>query len=164
MAEVSGVGEERAAASSASRGPGRLTSARRTQHGFGLVEVIVALMITSMVVLSLAAGLVLVVRTTAATSERQRAQTALGSYTEQLKAAPYQPCASASDYQAVIPPPSGEVELVVVGVRYWRVLPTGDGEFTDSCSPGSDLGAQHLLVQASLGDALLRGHVVKGNR
>lgn len=164
MADVSGTGRSWVAASPLSLVRCRRAGDRRAQRGFGLVEAIVALMIASMVVLSLAAGLLLVVRATAATSDRQQAQTALGNYTEQLKAVPYQPCASAAEYETIMPSNVGDVALRIVGVRFWQVLPTGDGEFTGSCSPGNDRGAQHLLVEASLGDALLRGHVVKADR
>ena len=132
------------------------------------------MLVTSLVVLALAAGLLALVRATAATSDKQDLQLAVGNFAESLKAMPYEPCATAAEYETAylawpqrwVPPADTTVEIVEV--EYWHrttgpVDAPGPGDFLTTC-PASDEGTQRLTVRASLPERGLTAELVKGTR
>ena len=65
---------------------------RRGQAGYGLIEVLIAIVLMGTVIAALSAAMLTLLSTTSATSDAQRMQAALTSYTESLKAGTYQAC------------------------------------------------------------------------
>lgn len=148
------------------------------QRGLSLVEVILAIMLIGTVILSLAAGMLTLVRTSASTSERQQMQLALGSITENLLVSPYVPCqfaptnpgAAAQFHDAQYhawsgawsPSLPGMSEARIVGVEYWSTNPdnnasTTDGAYRTACPPDPsgpstprDQGTQRITVEVSM--------------
>lgn len=156
-----------------------ICSGRRTaadsQAGFSLIEVLLAVMLVGTVILSLAAGMLTLVRTSAATSQRQTIQLALGSATENLLVAPYTECQKAPLGAAAIatyydglfhawpgawtPSRSGMSGAKITKVEFWNTDPDGnaataDGRFQDTCPvyaavPGTtrDQAIQRVTIQ-----------------
>jgi len=180
VADVSGTGESRMPASSTRRAAGRSwikrcaaeRSANRSERGFGLIEVLISLLFVTMVVVALAAGLLLLIRTNASNSERQAAQLLLGNYAESLKGMEYVPCAEADDYEpavgdpsAWLPPPG--VTADIEAIDYWKKTTgvDGPGAFESTCdSIELDDGAQRLSLVVQLGDRDVRTQLVKARR
>ncbi len=130
------------------------------QAGFGLIEVVVTILLASLVVLGLAAGLLTLVRTTKSNDERQQVQLALGNFSESVRGMDYLDCAtspngaSAGDYQPAYDAglANWHPELVgmssrIVDVEYWEG-PVRPAVRRDLPS-GADLGAQQLTLEVT---------------
>jgi len=148
------------------------------QRGLSLVEVILAIMLIGTVILSLAAGMLTLVRTSASTSERQQVQLALGSITENLLVSPYVPCQFAPTDPAAaaafhdgryhawpgswVPSLPGMSAAKITRVEYWNTDPDGnpsttDGAYRSACPPDPsgvpatrDQGTQRVTVEVSM--------------
>lgn len=141
------------------------------QSGFGLVEVVITVFLAGVVVLGLAAGLLTLVRTNAATDERQRIDQALGNVAEGLKALPYVPCTDGggpdaadlwADYQASATswsPPAG-MTVQLLDVEYWD---RSERRFVGTCAEG-DQGAQQVTISVDWRDRTGTAQVVVGSR
>ena len=142
----------------------RRAARQRSQSGFSLIEILICVVLVGTVILALAAGLLTLVKTSNATSQRQQIQLALGSMTESLKVGPYLPCqtlpaneagavaayeaAYASWPQRWSPSKSG-MTARITGIQYWN---SATEQFEDTCPPpaGSgvrDQGTQRLDVE-----------------
>lgn len=141
-----------------------------SQSGFTLIEILVCVVLMGTVILALASGMLTLIKTTSATSERQRIQLALGSLTESLKTSPYIPCGSVAGYQASYgtattpgtwpeawrPPSGSQIQFDVVEVEHWDETPTptptppSAGFTTSADCPTTDQGAQRLTVEVTL--------------
>jgi len=146
----------------------------RSQGGFSLIEVLVALVLSSMVVMALAAGLLTLVRVTASTNERQQLQLAAGNFSESMKAFDYLQCGTDADYESAYGawgskwnPPVG-FTAEVVQVEYWtRVTETaGPGAFQSACpDPAQDEGTQLVTLRVEKANGADRQvQVVKADR
>ena len=139
-----------------------------SQQGFSFVEVLVSLVLTSLVVTALAAGLLLLVRVTASTSDSQRLQLAVASYAESIEAMAYLPCGTVEQYTIAyetspsrwVPPT--DIELRVDRVDYWKKVtsPSGEGGYESTC-PAADEGSQRLTISAVAGDDEQVAQIVK---
>lgn len=143
------------------------------QSGFGLIEILITVFLAGLVVLGLAAGLLTLVRSNAATDERQRIDQALGNVGEGLKALPYVPCTAggpptdATAWGAYLaspttwrPPPGMAVE--VAEVRYWDRT---SRQFEKDCNATEgDQGAQMITVSATWRGRTGSAQVVVGDR
>jgi len=96
----------------------------RSQAGLTLVESLVALLLASIVVLALAAGVFTMLRTTQEVSAAQRKQAALTQATESIKAEPFSQCATTATYAAAVP----------AGTTVDRI------EYLDAPSAGAEVG------------------------
>lgn len=125
-----------------------------------------------MVVLGLAGGLLTLIRSDASTSERQKVDLWLGSFSESVKAAPYRPChvspeaATPSAYFDAYKtwdvrwePPAG-VTLSVTKVEYWD---KASADFIDTCA-AVDQGTQRLSLRAEWRGIVSTSQVVKAPR
>lgn len=123
----------------------------RSQSGLILVESLVALLLASIVVLALAAGVLTMLRTTQEVSAAQRTQAALTRAAESVKAVTFTPCADTSTYGGVLP--SG---ASIITVQHLTPPPSGPGVGTfvpaGSCSPGTDR-VQRIRVQVGTATA-----------
>ena len=81
----------------------------RGQRGYGLLEVLIAIMLMGTVLAALSAAMLTLIATTSATSDQQRLQAALNSYTESLKAGTYTAC-GATGSPPVVYPTAAEVQ------------------------------------------------------
>ncbi len=142
----------------------------RGQAGISLLESLIAVMLAAVVVLALAGGFLTMMRATDASSNRQRAEGALTSFTESIKVMQYTPCQGASAYQAAYlawpgrwsPPPSAQVsDLTITDVQYWHPASSGStaGAYDGIC-PTPDSGAQRLTVRVKVKGQTVTGQVV----
>lgn len=153
------------------------------QGGSSLLEVIIAVALAGTVVLSLAAGLLTLVRAEAATSERQRVQQSLNNFSEGLRSVPYVDCttggATADAYRtsydanplnwqpddtpgmkAFILGEIGSGKEGIIDVGYWNPV---SKTFADTCS-SADQGAQELTIEVTWRDRKATSQVVVGDR
>lgn len=149
----------------------RERAAARRQSGFSLIETLITVVLAGIVVLGLVAGLLTLVRSRAATDERQRIDLALGNVAESLKAIEYPACdpaamPDAASYQTAYlasplswRPPAG-MTAEVVDVEFWDKT---SRSFVDTCASG-DQGAQQLTIQVTWRGREGSAHVVKGAR
>ncbi|MHB1140120.1 MAG: type IV pilus modification PilV family protein [Microthrixaceae bacterium] len=153
--------------------------ARRVEHrgadGFSLIEILICVVLVGTVLLALAGGMLTLVRTSAATSERQQIQLSLGSYTESLKASPYLPCGgpvqpSTTTYQPVYDawpehwsPVKPGMTAQIVEVEFWDDVAGTEGGFVPAC-PGMDQGTQRITVEIDWRDRTGTAQVVKSYR
>jgi Tfp pilus assembly protein PilV len=148
------------------------------QAGLSLVESIITVLLASVVVLALAGAMLTLITTSRATSDAQRIQAALTSYTESLKAAPYVACPVAGqdvaqladDYEQAAstwtpPAAAGPEDVVTVGIdriEFWEpaagAAPTA-GRFRTTC-PTADGGAQRISVTVTRGGQSVSGQTV----
>lgn len=145
---------------------------RRDQSGFGLLEVIVTVLLAGLVVLGLATGLLLLVRTTRSNEQRQLVQQSLGNYAESVKALDYLDCDGAGsgildDYRAAYDagianwqPERPGMQAQFVRIDYWDA---DSRQFVSSCA-GADQGAQRLTIEVTWQDRTGRSQVVIGDR
>lgn len=131
----------------------------RGQGGFSLVEVLAAIVILSLVGLSILSGVSMVVSAGANQRTTSSLTVATQNYTDAVLSAPYVACASADDYSPEIvglgPQEKASVTVVVVG--YWNGSPMPTmaeptaaqwaGSFTSKCS--DDLGLQRITYRVT---------------
>ena len=115
----------------------QLSARARTQAGFSLTESLAAIVLVTVVILGIAAGILTTVRATRSVSETQRAEAALSDATEIIKARPYQRCADLSTY-GTIP------DVTVTTVEYLQAGAAGE-KFAPTCDPTTD-AAQRITV------------------
>lgn len=148
----------------------------RRQRGFTLIEVLLAMVLASLVVLGLAVGILTTLSASNAASARQRREVALTSFTESLKALPYVECTSGgatahaynTAYQAGAAsgatwqpkPDAGVSDLDVVDVKYWQPAPAGGAAGTYATCGSVDQGAQRLSVSLRVDGEPVHGQVV----
>ena len=150
---------------------------RHDQAGFTLIEVLLALVLTSVAITAIAAGMLTLMRSSTQTSAQQRLQGALTSYTESLKALPYysqqlaplpaNPCvagqpADVAAFQAAAAgwadrwvPPDYVTTAEVTNIEFWTPSAPGSasiGTFTTTCPAGGDFGAIRLTGRVVLSD------------
>ncbi len=154
------------------------------QSGYGLLEVLIAIVLMGTVLAALSAAMLTLLATTSAASDRQRMQTALNSYTESLKASTYEACRTTGTPSAVLPtaaqvqgahdgdpaayrPAAGSgITVVVVGVEFLSSAPAAPspattGTYSSTCPAEGDAGRQRLTVEVRLaGRSPMRGNVV----
>ena len=114
----------------------------RSQDGFSLIESLAALLLTTVVVLGVAAGIITTVTATESVARTQKAEAALTDATEAVKALPFQPCATLTPpTYAAIPGAS------ITSIEYLQ--PGTDGEVFASgpgtCAVETDV-AQRVTV------------------
>lgn len=81
------------------------------QAGYGLIEVLIAIVLMGTVIAALSAAMLTLLATTASTSSTQRMQAALTSYTESLKAGTYLACASTGSPPVGSTPTPAQVQV-----------------------------------------------------
>ena len=114
------------------------TSARRGEGGFSLTESLAAILLATLVILGLAAGILTTVRATRVVSQTQKAEAALSDATESVKAAPFVTCAEETTYV----PAKGTVTAV------WHLQSGTEGEvFQDACGPSNADVAQRITIR-----------------
>ena len=111
------------------RGPG--------QAGFSLTESMAAILLVTLVILGLAAGILTTVRATRVVSRTQKAEAALSDATESVKASPYVTCAVRQTYV----PSAGSV----TAVAYLQDGSAGE-VFGPTCDADTDV-AQRITVE-----------------
>lgn len=155
-------------------GRDRITRARAQhqrlrQSGFTMVEVVIALFLAGMVVLSLAIAMLAIVRTNALNSERQRVDAAMTSFSESVRGVGYVACGASPPPSAAAyldlqqqdsdswSPPTG-IEVDITEVDFWDGAP-GQDRYVSGC-PAADGGAQRLTLRATLGSLERSAQVV----
>ncbi|UDY37958.1 type IV pilus modification PilV family protein [Dermatobacter hominis] len=108
----------------------------RSQGGFSLVESLAALLLTTVVILGVAAGIITTVTATESVARTQKAEAALTDATEAVKALPYQPCAAT--YSAI-------PGAAVTAVEYLQPGTGGEVYATSPCSVATDV-AQRITI------------------
>lgn len=143
----------------------RTAHLRSCQGGFTLIEIVIAVMLISMVVLGLATGFLTLVRTNRGTYEQQQVDHAASSFAESLKAVQYQPCTTSSsdpDYGSSTDAwvPTGGVQVSVVDVEFWN---PASKRYQATC-PGADGGTQRVTIRSEWRDRDRQAQIVKRNR
>lgn len=140
------------------------------ESGFGLVEVMIAVLLMSLLIGGMTLGLITAIRTTGDNQVRQRLQASLSAYADSLQQMPYVTGAcsarDAAGYNSAyaawsdrwIPPP-GVTVSATGAVRYWDRTAK---DFVNTC-PSTDTGAVLLSIKASKGTLAASGQVVKRN-
>lgn len=128
----------------------------RGQSGFSLVEVLVCILLAGSVVMSIAYGMLTLMRVNKMAFEREQIQLAINNFTERLKVTSYIPCAgapagqpSAADYNSLPGlwvPERGGMTATVTAVEYWD---DAADRFSTTCPSGPDQGTQRLTVEVS---------------
>ena len=96
-----------------------------------------AILLVTLVIMGIAAGILTAVRATRTVSQTQKSEAALSDVTEILKSRPYQHCAGTTTYGAI---PGATVTSVV------HLQPgTGGEKFGTACDPATDT-AQRITV------------------
>jgi Tfp pilus assembly protein PilV len=126
----------------------------------------VSLVIVSVLILALAAGLLFVVRVTRSNADTQAVQVTAANFAERLKAAPYESCARPQDYLSSVsfePPPG--MAVAIESIAYWqrRTAVGAPGAWRSSCG-GDDQGSQLLTVSVTAGERSHQLDVVKADR
>lgn len=128
------------------------------------MEIIVAVMLVSMVVLGIAAGFLGLVRANRMTQEQQAVDHAVTNYSESLKSADYLTCGGTPpDYDSsagLWVSERADLTVEVIDVDYWN---PGTRSYQDTC-PGPDAGTQRLTVRAEWRDRERQAQIVKRNR
>ncbi len=112
-------------------------SRAHSQTGFSLTESLAAILLVTLVILGLAAGILTTVRTTRIVSETQKSEAALSDATEVVKARPFQVCAGTTTYGPLPGATITTVEYLSSGVEGEQFGPT--------CDPTTDV-AQRITV------------------
>lgn len=159
----------------------------RNQAGYSLLEALVAIMLTSMVILGLAGALLAAVKSSAVADRVQRADSALGSFTESLKTMDYPDdgdpatCPTLADFEAgwdsysdAWEPPAelridkdpvtGEHELEMVGIEHWQPDGTDMGSYAAACPSAGDPHTHRLTVEVTIAEKSRRAQVVVSQR
>lgn len=153
-------GEGRAESSSTRRG--------RSEAGISLIETLVAVAVLSLSIGGVTAGLLTSIRTSGTNASRSVASTALLAVTEDLKTAPYTPCATVSGLTTAW---GGAHELDdgrsytvnIVSVKYWRRGVTPGAFEAGTCTTSGatrDGGAQLIALRVTAGGVTAAGTVV----
>lgn len=137
---------------------------RRAQSGYSLLEALVSILLTSVVILGLAGSLLAAIKSSEVADRVQRADSALGSFTESLKTMDYPTpatpgdCPSLDDYRTAWndfgvsgnawPAPAG-VTLSITGIEHWQPDPTDSGSYVDTCDDG-DAYTHRLTVEVEI--------------
>ncbi|MFV0315458.1 MAG: hypothetical protein ACK5O2_00655 [Microthrixaceae bacterium] len=144
---------------------------RGQQSGYGLVEALVSIMLTSVVILGLAGSLLTAIKSSGVSERVQRADSAIGSFTESLRSMPYPSasgtCPDLNDYRSAwgnyperwVPP--ADISIEIVGVEHWQPTGTDAGSFTATC-PAEDPSTHRLTVEVGLDGRDRTAQVVLG--
>jgi Tfp pilus assembly protein PilV len=116
--------------------PNAVTRARG-QAGFSLTESLAGILLVTLVIFGLAAGILTAVRATRVVSETQAAEAALTDATESVKAQPYSVCADITTYAPAV----GSV----TAIEYLQSGTSGR-QFGDTCDPAADV-AQRVTIE-----------------
>ena len=122
----------------------------RGQSGYTLIEVLIAVFLVGTVVAALAAGMLTMMSATRSTTEQQRLEAAVLSYTELLRSQAYVDCAGTGTYPTF--DDGNGITGRVDAVRYWAVASGGAWgaePFATNCA--TDLGRQLVDVVVQLG-------------
>ena len=148
----------------------------RGQAGFGLLEALISIFLTSFVVLGLAGALLAAIGSSRVADEVQRADSALGSFTESLKTMGYpQPpheddgdCPELVDFEEQWnafgerwQPATGDVSVAISVVEHWQ---PDSGTYASVCPPGGDPHTHLLTVEVSTDGEVRSAQVVVANR
>ncbi|MFV0318601.1 MAG: hypothetical protein ACK5O2_16765 [Microthrixaceae bacterium] len=147
---------------------------RGPQGGFGLVESLVSVVLTSMVIIALVGALLAAVRSSEAADRVQRADSAIGSFTESIKSMPYPTsaggCPSLSDvrtgwanYPDAWSPPPG-ITIEIEQIAHWQPTGADAGSYAATCPPGGDPSAHLLTVSVSSKGRTRLAEVVMADR
>jgi type II secretory pathway pseudopilin PulG len=158
----------------------------REQAGYSLLEVLISIMLTSMVILGLAGSLLAAIKSSEVAERVQRADSALGSFTESLKTMDYpapdsvtglydglSECPGLSDYKdawnsyldAWVPSPQlGIDKLEITGVEHWYRDGTDVGTYTDVCPTTGDPYTHRLTVEVEIENKARSAQVVVVHR
>lgn len=137
--------------------------AHRGEAGYSLLEALVSVLLTSFVILGLAGSLLAAIKSSEVADRVQRADSALGSFTESLKTMPYPTvvdpgnCPSLEAYQDAWdsyadawPAPQG-VTLAITEIEHWQPSGTDVGAYTDDCpDPSGDPFTHRLTVSVEI--------------
>ncbi|MEZ5243389.1 MAG: hypothetical protein R2696_16840 [Microthrixaceae bacterium] len=116
----------------------QLAARARTQAGFSLTESLAAILLVTLVIMGIAAGILTTVRATRTVAQTQKSEAALSDATEVLKARPYQRCADLSTY-GTIP------DVTVTTVEYLQAGAAGE-QFAPTCDPATDTAQRITIV------------------
>ena len=148
----------------------------RGQAGFGLLEALISIFLTSFVVLGLAGALLASIKSSAVAEEVQRADSALGSFTESLKTMGYpQPphdggssCPELQDFEDQWndfaerwQPPSGDVSARISAIEHWQ---PDSGSYASICPSSGDPYSHLLTVEVSIDGKARSAQVVVADR
>ncbi|MCO5322466.1 MAG: type II secretion system GspH family protein [Microthrixaceae bacterium] len=148
----------------------------RGQAGFGLLEALVSILLTSMVILGLAGSLLAAIKSSAIAERVQRADSALGSFTESLKTMGYpEPpnsgggaCPELADFDEQWDafgdrwqPPSGDISVAITAVEHWQ---PDSGSYASTCPSGGDPYTHLLTVEVSIEGKERSAQVVVADR
>lgn len=158
----------------------------REQAGFSLLEVLIAIVLTSTVILAIGAGMLTLMRSSKRAEDRQHMQLAISSFTESIKSIDYLDCGRVENGDGVVQP--GEYDYVsypnhfdadslgvdslsIVSIDYWKrgsSTDPADAETfvplaSSSCGaiPPTDTGAQRFTVKLSYRDLTSQASIVK---
>lgn len=142
------------------------TRTARGQRGAGLIEVLIACAVMAPLILAAAMGLLTGIRASANAELAQRVGVAVTTATENLKAMPYLPCASAEEYQTAYTEWLGERTPKVLDehqlpeprireVTYWD---EASASYTPKCS--RDGGAQRFTVSVTIDGRTTEANIV----
>jgi prepilin-type N-terminal cleavage/methylation domain-containing protein len=124
----------------------RLSAVGRREHGFTLVEMLLAVSILGVGVLTVVSGMMTSIRTSDLQRHSAEAQTAIRAYAEAVAGATYQDCATS--YAGGFGAPSGF--SLSQTVTYW--VPSGSsGSFAGAC-PSPDQGLQRITLTVAATD------------
>lgn len=147
----------------------------RGQSGYGLVEVLIAIVLMAILMTGATLGLITAIETSGDNQVRQRLQIALASYADSVAQMPY-PAGACSDRTA-----AAYDQLYATWANHWtppagisvrvRDVPTDDNDgvwywdraakdFVKVC-PAVDSGAHRLTLEASAGAMSVTGQIVK---
>lgn len=110
----------------------------RSQAGFSLTESLAAILLVTLVIMGIAAGILTSVRATRTVSETQKAEAALSDATETIKAKPFVPCAVSTSY--------GALAGVTVSTVVYLQPGTSGKTFGPACPTGQDAAQQITVV------------------
>ncbi len=148
----------------------RLRHRPHDQAGSSLIEVLIAVMLVSMVVLGLATAFVTLMRINRGNAEQQRVDHAVDNVAEQLKAVPYVDSGDrvAGYTTALVLPPSSANEPTVTlrrvecRVRATAATPVDSDAYDTACA--ADGGTQRLTVRGEWRGRTREAQIVVRNR
>lgn len=154
-------------------GGGEFAVRGRGQAGLSLIEALVAVAVLAIAMGGITAGVLVAIRASGDNAARTLAEHALNDITEDLKTAPYAPCASTTKVSTAVAAAANKLDnanrftVRVDSVRYWRSSATpaafAAGPCTTSPGPNRDSGAQRVLLTVTVGRVAVHGGVVLRN-